>query len=80
MGKQITFTSTLPETVLKELDEYAAMQKTKKNSVIEKALRKYFEEHRKSMFIKSYKRANQDIEMINMAEEGIEDYLNLLDK
>ncbi len=80
MQKQITFTSTLPEKIIVELNHFAESLKTKKNKIIENALLKYFEENRKNEFIQSYKRANNDDEMISLAEEGIEDYLKLLDK
>jgi hypothetical protein len=80
MEKQITFTSTLPEKIIGQLNSYAELLKTKKNKIIERALLKYFEENRRNEFVKSYKRANDDAEMLMMAEEGIEDYLNLLDK
>lgn len=80
MEKQITFTSTLPEKILGQLNRYAETLKTKKNKIIERALLKYFEENRRNEFVKSFKRANEDDEMKVMAEEGIEDYLKLLDK
>jgi metal-responsive CopG/Arc/MetJ family transcriptional regulator len=80
MEKQITFTSTLPEKVLRELNHHAELLKTKKNKIIEQALRKYFEEQRKGEFIQSFRRANNDEEMISLAEEGIADYLKLLDQ
>jgi len=80
MEKQITFTSTLPEKILKQLNHHAELLKSKKNKIIEQALRKYFEDHRKNEFIQSFKRASKDEEMISMAEEGIADYLKLLDK
>ena len=80
MEKQITFTSTLPEKILKELNHHAESLKTKKNKIIEQALRKYFEEQRRNEFIQSYRRAKVDEEMISMAEEGIADYLKLLDQ
>lgn len=80
MQKQITFTSTLPEKIISELNHFAETLKTKKNKIIENALLKYFEENRKNEFIQSFKRANNDDEMISLAEEGIEDYLKLLDK
>ena len=80
MEKQITFTSTLPEKIISQLNQYAETLKTKKNKIIEQALLKYFEENRRKEFVKSYKRANDDDEMMMMAEEGLEDYLKLLDK
>ena len=80
MEKQITFTSTLPGKMLKQLNHHAESSKTKKNKIIERALQKYFEENRRNEFIHSFKRANNDAEIISMAEEGIEDYLKLLDK
>jgi hypothetical protein len=80
MEKQLTFTSTLPEKVLHDLDKYANSLKLKKNKIIEQALLSYFEEKRRKEYIQSYKRAKNDADMIIMAEEGIADYLNLLDK
>lgn len=41
---------------------------------------KSFKEHRKSMFIRSFKHANHDPQMISIAEEGIKDYLSLFNK
>ena len=80
MDKQITFTSTLPEKVLKELNRQSSIYKLKKNKIIEKALLKYFEENRRNELIQSFKRANADAKMISMAEDGIADYLQLLDE
>lgn len=79
MEKQITFTSTLPEKILKALDHYAAVHRRKKNKILEEAFRKYFEENKRNEFIQSFRRANEGHEMLSMAEEGITDYLKLLD-
>ena len=44
MNKPITFTSTLPEKIIQELNYYSELLNTKKNKIIEQALIKYFEE------------------------------------
>lgn len=34
----------------------------------------------KKKYIRSFKKANKDKEMIRLAEEGLEDYLKMIDK
>ncbi len=51
----------------------------RKNKLIETALRIYLEHLSKAEYIKSYKTASQDSDMVSMAEEGMADYLTQLD-
>ncbi len=74
-----TFTSTLPDDLLDQLAEKAKKLSMPKNKLIEAALRIYLEHLTKSEYIKSYKTASQDTDMVSMAEEGMADYLNQLE-
>lgn len=73
-----TFTSSLPNDLLKELNESAKRLSLPKNKLIEKALRIYLDQLNKAEYIQSYKMAGQDDEIMNVAEEGMNDYLNQL--
>ncbi|WKZ58991.1 MAG: ribbon-helix-helix domain-containing protein [Cyclobacteriaceae bacterium] len=75
-----TFTSTLPESLLKQLSEKAKLLSVPKNKLIENALRLYLEHLEKAEYVKSYKRAATDQDILTIAEEGMEDYLRQLEK
>jgi hypothetical protein len=47
---------------------------------MEQALRVYFERLKQAEYVHSFKKAAQDEGMITMAEEGLEDYLKILDE
>ncbi|GAB3656803.1 hypothetical protein GCM10028791_28880 [Echinicola sediminis] len=74
-----TFTSTLPEDILKELAEQAQRLSIPKNKLIEKALRLYLEHLNRAQYIQSYREAGEDEHIMNIAEEGMEDYLKQLE-
>jgi len=80
MSKSLNYTSSLPADLLEKVEEYAAKFKIPKNKIIEKSLRAYFESLKKAEYIKSFLNAAQDTEMADMAEEGLEDYLKILDE
>lgn len=73
-----TFTSTLPDSLLKKLSEKAKTLSMPKNKIIENALRIYLEHLEKAEYIQSYKRAATDKDLLTIAEEGLEDYLRQL--
>lgn len=73
-----TFTSTLPDDLLKLLADKAELLSVPKNRLIEKALRLYLDYLEKAEYIKSYKKTDEDQDIISIAEEGMEDYLNQL--
>ena len=75
-----TFTSTLPDELLKILSEKAKALSQPKNRLIENALRLYLEHLEKAEYIKSYKQAATDNEILSIAEEGMADYLRELEK
>lgn len=72
------FTSTLPDELLQKLNEMATKMAMPKNKIIEKALRIYLDQLTRAEYITSYRQAGQDTEIMQIAEEGMEDYLKQL--
>ena len=70
-----TFTSTLPVELLAQLAESAQKLSLPKNKLIEKALRIYLNQLTRVEFISSYKQMDNDANILDMAEEGMVDYL-----
>jgi predicted transcriptional regulator len=75
-----TFTSTLPDNLLSSLKDTAEKLAIPKNKIIEKALRIYLDQLNRAEYVKSYKRAAADTDIITMAEEGMEEYLKQVEK
>lgn len=75
-----TFTSTLPDDLLRLLAEKAKALSLPRNKLIENALRLYLEHLDRAEYIKSYKMASEDEDILGIAEEGMEDYLRQLEK
>jgi len=75
-----TFTSTLPDNLLKQLTEKANALSMPKNKLIETALRLYLQHLEKAEYIKSYKQASEDKDILVIAEEGMTDYFSQLEK
>lgn len=73
-----TFTSTLPEELLLKLNSVSKRLSLPKNKIIEKALQIYLDQLNRAEYIQSYKQAALDTELMEMAEEGMEDYLKQL--
>lgn len=80
MRNHLTYTSTLPDNLLKELEKYALKFKTTKKNLIEKALTNYIEELKRLEYVNSFKQANQDKDLLMIAEEGIAEYKKMLEK
>jgi hypothetical protein len=77
--KPVTFTSTLPAEVWQALENYAEKFKVPRNRIMEQALKAYFEKLKQAEYNRSFKKAAGDPEMNLMAEEGLEDYLRILE-
>jgi metal-responsive CopG/Arc/MetJ family transcriptional regulator len=75
-----TFTSTLPDNLLRQLNEKANTLALPKNKLIETALRLYLQHLEKAEYIKSYQQASKDKNILLIAEEGMEDYFKQLEK
>lgn len=74
-----TFTSTLPDELLLKLSEMAKKLKLPKNKIIEKALTIYLDQLNRAEYLKSYKKAASDADVLELAEEGMEDYFKQLE-
>lgn len=75
-----TFTSNLPDDLLNMLSEKAKALSLPKNKLMENALRLYLQHLEKAEYIKSYQQAASDKDVLTMAEEGMEDYLNQIEE
>lgn len=73
-----TFTSSLPEELLKRLAEAAQKLSVPKNKLIERALLIYLDQLKRAEYVQSYKQAAEDDNIIALAEEGMEAYLKQL--
>jgi len=63
-----TFTSTLPDELLARLNEMAKKMSMPKNKLIEKALQIYLDQLVRAEYIKSYKQAVDDENILLIAE------------
>jgi metal-responsive CopG/Arc/MetJ family transcriptional regulator len=73
-----TFTSTLPNSLLELLNKKAKELKMPKNKLIEKALQIYLTQLNKAEYIHSYKQMADDADLLQLAEEGMNEYLSQL--
>ena len=80
MSKKVTYTSTLPEDLILSVNEFAAKYKLSKNKVVEKALREFFFEQKRKEFSEGFKRAAKDPEIVELAEMGIEDFFEIIER
>jgi hypothetical protein len=78
MTKKVTYTSTLPEDVMETVNDYSEKNNISKNKVVENALRQFFFGIKQNDFREGFKRAANDIEMRLIAEEGMDDYSEIL--
>lgn len=75
-----TFTSTLPDDLLKLLGKKAKELAVPKNKIIENALRIYLDQLNKAEYLKSFKKMNEDEHILKIAEEGMAEYFKQLDE
>lgn len=74
-----TFTSTLPDDLLQLLSKHAKQLSVPKNKLIEKALRIYLDQLNRAAYAKSYDSMREDTDLLNIAEEGMADYMQQLE-
>jgi predicted transcriptional regulator len=80
MKRKVTYTSTLPEDILDSVNEYAEKYNISKNKVVENALRQYFFNLKKDEFREGFRKAAGDTEMKSLAEEGLKDYSDIIQR
>ncbi|WP_031426041.1 CopG family transcriptional regulator [Flavimarina sp. Hel_I_48] len=74
-----TFTSSLPSDLLDDLAKMAKKHKIAKNKILEKALTIYLDQLNRAEYVRSYEEAGQDLEVMEVAEEGMSHYLENLE-
>ncbi|WP_339702080.1 CopG family transcriptional regulator [Algoriphagus aquimarinus] len=74
-----TYTSTLPDDLLQRLADYAKKLSLPKNKLMENALNLYLDHLKRAEYVKSYKQAAQDDDILMVAEEGMEYYLKQIE-
>ncbi|PZX59590.1 ribbon-helix-helix protein [Algoriphagus ratkowskyi] len=74
-----TFTSTLPDDLLQRLADYAKKLSLPKNKLMENALNLYLDHLKRAEYVKSYRQAAQDDDILMVAEEGMGDYLKQIE-
>ncbi|WP_425636180.1 ribbon-helix-helix domain-containing protein [Algoriphagus yeomjeoni] len=74
-----TFTSTLPDDLLQRLADYAKKLSLPKNKLMENALNLYLDHLKRAEYIKSYRQAAQDDDILMVAEEGMDYYLKQIE-
>jgi hypothetical protein len=75
-----TFTSSLPDWLLNLLDEKSKEMSIPKNKIIEKALSIYLDQLNRAAYVKSYKQLGEDLDTLQIAEEGMAEYFIQLNK
>ncbi len=70
-----TFTSTLPDDLLQRLADYAKKLSLPKNKLIENALSLYLDHLKRAEYVKSYRTAADDEDILMVADEGMDSYL-----
>jgi hypothetical protein len=75
----ITFTSTLPDQLLEQLNDYSKKLKMPKNKLIQKALTLYLDQLERAEYIRSFKKYKDEKDILLIAEEGMTHYLNQLE-
>lgn len=74
-----TFTSTLPDDLLQRLADYAKKLSLPKNKLIENALNLYLDHLKRAEYVKSYRAAADDEDILMVAEEGMDTYLKQIE-
>lgn len=75
-----TFTSTLPDDLIRLLAQKAKELSIPKNKLIEKALRIYLDQLNKAAYVKAYRNLGEDLDILSIAEEGMSDYFTQLEE
>ncbi|HNU77846.1 MAG: ribbon-helix-helix domain-containing protein [Prolixibacteraceae bacterium] len=75
----MNITSSLSPEIISRLNDYSKKFRIPKSRILEQALEAYFERISKAELIRTFKAASRDEEILLMAEEGLEEYLKILD-
>ena len=70
-----TFTSSLPNELLDQLNDKAQALNLPKNKLIQKALEIYLDQLNRAEYAKSFQKASSDKDVMQIAEEGMAEYI-----
>ena len=76
--KSIIFTNNLSSDLMEWLEGYSLRQKITRRAVLEMALNNLRKSERRNEYAHSFKNAAKDLEIKNMAEDGMGDYFSQL--
>jgi metal-responsive CopG/Arc/MetJ family transcriptional regulator len=77
---QVNITTSLPDTLLKEVDAYVIATGQKKNQIIQLSIEHFLVSEKKKRMANSFKKAALDKDILAMSEEGFDDYSEQLKK
>ncbi len=77
---KVSYSSTLPAELMKMLEFYADKMDMPKNQLIEASIRHYLTRLKRAEYIRSFQRVGEDEEQVQLAEEGMEEFLELVDQ
>jgi hypothetical protein len=80
MRNSVTFTSSISPELISLLNDYSKKLKTPKSRLISLAVENYINELKKEEYTKSFQKAKNDNEIRTLTEDGIDDFLEILDK
>lgn len=72
------FTITLSDNLLQLLDEKSKKLAIPKNQLIVRAIIVHLDQLNRAEYVKSYKQMAEDTDLMDIAEEGMEDFLDQL--
>lgn len=75
-----TYSSTLPNELIEQLNEYARKLNIPKNQLIERSIRHYIQKIKQAEYIQSFQRVAQDEEQTELAEAGLEEFLEQVEQ
>lgn len=76
--KSITFTNNLSTELMEWMESYSLSQNITRRAVLEKALNDLRKSERQNEYAHSFRKASSDLEIKNMAEDGMGDYFKQL--
>ncbi len=77
---QVPITTTLPQKLVEEMQILAKETGKKKNQIIEESISQFLLNEKKMRMSCSFKKASLDKEIVELAEEGLYDYNEQLNK
>lgn len=72
--KSITFTNNLSSELMEWMEAYSTRQKLTRRAVLERALNDLRKSERQNEYALSFRKASSDLEIKNIAEDGMGDY------